>query len=126
MNIALWVVQILLAVTFAGAGFMKLSTPADQLAAAMPWVGRVPSWAPYVAGAAEVLGSLGLVLPAATRIRPVLTPLAALGLVMVMLLAVLWVHLPAGDPIGANLALALVAGLVAYGRLKVAPIEPRN
>ena len=126
MNIALWVVQILLAVAFAGAGFMKLSTPVDELAVALPWVTRVPSWAPYVAGAAEVLGALGLVLPAATRIWPVLTPLAALGLVVIMLLSVLWVHLPAGDPIGANLALALVAGFVAYGRLKVAPIAPRN
>ena len=126
MNIALWIVQILLAVAFAGAGFMKLSTPADQLAAAMPWVARLPSWAPYVAGAAEVLGALGLVLPAATRIRPVLTPLAALGLVVIMLLSVLWVHLPAGDPVGSNLALGLVAGFVAYGRLKVAPIAPRN
>ncbi len=126
MNIALWILQILLAVAFAGAGFMKLSTPADQLAAAMPWVARLPSWAPYVAGAAEVLGALGLVLPAATRIRPVLTPLAALGLVVIMLLSVLWVHLPAGDPVGSNLALGLVAGLVAYGRLKTAPIAPRN
>ncbi len=126
MNIALWIGQILLAAAFGMAGFMKLSTPVDELAVAMPWVIRLPSWAPHVAGAADVLGALGLVLPAATRIRPVLTPLAALGLVMVMLLAVLWVHLPAGDPIGANLALALVAGLVAYGRLKVAPIEPRN
>ena len=126
MNIALWDVQIRLAIAFAGASFMKLSTPADQLAAAMPWVGRVPSWAPYVAGAAEVLGALGLVLPAATRIRPVLTPLAALGLVVIMLLSVLWVHLPAGEPVGSNLALGLVAGLVAYGRLKTAPIAPRN
>ena len=126
MNIALWIVQILLAAAFGMAGFMKLSTPVDELAVAMPWVTRLPSWAPQVAGAADVLGALGLVLPAATRIWPVLTPLAALGLVLVMLLAVLWVHLPAGDSIGANLALALVAGLVAYGRLKVAPIEPRN
>ena len=126
MNIALWIVQILLAAAFGMTGFMKLSTPVDELAVAMPWVTRLPSWAPQVAGAADVLGALGLVLPAATRIWPVLTPLAALGLVLVMLLAVLWVHLPAGDSIGANLALALVAGLVAYGRLKVAPIEPRN
>ncbi len=126
MNIALWIVQILLAAAVGMAGFMKLSTPVDELAVAMPWVTRLPSWAPHVAGAADVLGALGLVLPAATRIWPVLTPLAALGLVVVMLLAVLWVQLPAGDPIGANLALALVAGLVAYGRLKVAPIAPRN
>ncbi len=126
MNIALWIVQILLAAAFGMAGFMKLSTPVDELAVAMPWVTRLPSWAPQVAGAADVLGALGLVLPAATRIRPVLTPLAALGLVVIMLLSVLWVHLPAGEPVGSNLALGLVAGLVAYGRLKIAPIAPRN
>ena len=120
--------SILLAAAFGIAGFTKLLTPADQLAAAMPWVARVPSWALHVAGAADLLGALGLVLPAATRIRPVLTPLAALGLVVVMVLAALWVHLPAGEwsSVGTNFALGLVLGFAAFGRLKAAPIEPRN
>ena len=128
MNRLLWVLQILLAVAFGMAGVMKLVTPLDQLAEGLAWVGRVPGWATRLAAVAEVFGALGLILPAATRIKPQLTAWAAVGLVTVMLLAAVGVHLPAGEwsGIGRNVVLGLLAGVVAYGRFKKAPIEPRE
>ncbi len=127
MRIALWVVQIVLALAFGMGGFMKLTFPLEELATGMDWVSRVPSWAPRVAGASELLGALGLVLPAAVRIRPLLTPLAASGLVVVMILAAVWVHAPASEwaEVGLNVVLGGAAGFVAYGRLRLAPISAR-
>jgi uncharacterized membrane protein YphA (DoxX/SURF4 family) len=93
----------------------------------MIWPGRVPEWMVRTAGTAEVLGMLGLILPAAFRVKPVLTPFAATGLVAVMLLAAFTVHLPAGETSGiaTSLSLGAVAAFVAYGRFKLAPIAPR-
>src|SRR3954464_9187581 len=84
LHIALWIVQVLLAVAFGLAGFPKLTQPIAALAAAMPWTRDVPSALVRVIGTAEIAGALGLILPAATRVRPGLTPLAAAGLVVVM------------------------------------------
>ena len=127
MRIALWIVQVLLAVAFFMAGTMKAFTPAAELAAEMPWVNGVPGWVPRLAGFSELLASIGLVLPAATRIKPVLTPFAALGLVAVMVLAALF-HVTRGEwaMLAPNLVLASLAAFVAWGRLKRAPIEPRG
>ncbi len=129
LHIGLWVVQGLLAFAFVMAGAMKLGTSqADLLAAGehMAWAGRVSPGLIKFIGAAELLGGLGLVLPAATRIAPKLTPVAALGLVTVMVLAA-GHHLTHGEAaaIGPNLVLALLAGFVAWGRLSPAPIVPR-
>ena len=76
--------------------------------------------------AAELLGGIGLVLPAATRIMPKLTPLAALGLLTVMLLAML-THVTRGEfsALGANVMLGGLAAFVAWGRLAKSPIAPR-
>ena len=127
MRITLWVVQIVLALAFGMGGFMKLTFPLEELATGMDWVSRVPSWAPRVAGASELLGALGLVLPAAVRIRPLLTPLAASGLVVVMILAAVSVHAPASEwaEVGLNVVLGGAAGFVAYGRMRLAPIDAR-
>ena len=77
-------------------------------------------------GYAEILGGLGLVLPALTRIQPRLTPLAAGGLVLVMLAAFVF-HLTRGEIGGAifPLILGLLCAFVYYGRTKVVPIAPR-
>lgn len=127
MKIALWIVQALLAVAFGMAGFFKLATPMDQLAAAMPWVADVPSFLPRFIGAAELLGALGLILPAATRIQPKLTPLAAVGLMTVMVLAALF-HVSRGElgALAPNTVLFALAAFVAWGRTKRAPIAPRT
>jgi len=89
MNIALWVVQGLLAVAFAAAGFIKLTKPKDELRAQMSYVDDFSAGTVKLIGAVELLAAIGLILPWATGILPVLTPLAASGLVLTMLLAAL-------------------------------------
>src|SRR4051812_16814396 len=87
LNVSLWFVQILLAVMFGMAGAMKLITPIDALAQQMGWPGTVPEVLVRFIGLSEFAGALGLVLPSLTRIRPRLTALAGVGLVVVMVLA---------------------------------------
>ncbi len=118
MNYALWIVQGLLALLFLFAGGVKLVLPLETLAAQMP----VPG--PFVRfiGVAEVLGAMGLILPGLVRIRPGLTPLAAAGLVIIMIGATVLTLVSGG---GAQalipLAVGLLAAFVAYGRWRVAP-----
>jgi len=127
LHISLWIVQVLLAAAFLMAGAMKLSQPTDALAAQMPWVTAVPAALVRFIGAAEVTGALGLLLPSLTRIQPRLTVLAALGLVVVMLLAAPF-HIGRGEAgmILPNFVLAALAAFVAWGRSKAAPIAPRG
>src|SRR5262245_34922842 len=122
LHVGLWVVQGLVGATFLMAGFMKLTTPMDQLLASMPWVsGAMGHFVRFIA-LAEIAGALGLILPSATRIRPKLTVLAGLGLATVMTLAAL-THLVRGEAgmLPINLTLGGLAGFVAWGRAKKAP-----
>ena len=79
-NISLWLVQALLAVMFGMAGFMKMTAPIAELAEKMAWPGVVPPALVRFIGLSEFAAAIGLILPAATRIKPVLTPLAGAGL----------------------------------------------
>ncbi|MFC5943460.1 DoxX family protein [Micromonospora harpali] len=117
MNIALWALQILLALVFAGAGLTKVTQPKEKLREKMGWVEGVPDGAVKALGALEVLAAIGLFLPALTGIATVLTPLAAVGAAIVMAGAVV-VHARAKEyPPAAFTALLLVAALVvAWGR----------
>ncbi|MFI5914487.1 DoxX family protein [Dactylosporangium sp. NPDC051541] len=117
MNIVLWVVAALVAAGFLFSGAFKLARPHDKYVAAQPWAADAPRWAPTAIGVLEVLGAIGVILPAAIGVAPVLVPLAATGLALVMVGAVL-MHLrrhelPALVPSGVLLILALV---VAWGR----------
>jgi len=127
LNVALWVVQVLLALVFLMSGGMKLTAPvADLIAQGMTWAeGR--EWLPRFIGASEVLGALGLIIPAATRIMPKLTGVAAAALTLVMVLA-FGTHLAMGDMAHAppSLVLGSLAAFVAWGRLKAAPIAARS
>lgn len=127
MKIALWTVQIMLAGAFLMAGSMKAMTPYHELAAQMPWVSAVPTWLPALIGVAEVLGGVGLILPAATRVKPWLTPLAAAGLATVMVLAG-GLHAIRGEfgmlPI--NFILMALSLFVVWGRTKKVPIAERK
>ncbi|MGW3616975.1 DoxX family protein [Micromonospora arida] len=96
MNVVLWIIQILLAAVFAGVGLAKLSQPKEKLRDVMRWVDPVPPSQVKSLGAVELLAAAGLVLPAATGIATVLTPLAAVGLVIVMIGGIL-VHLRARE-----------------------------
>lgn len=89
MNVLAWILQVVLALAFVGAGAMKLSTPKEKLRERMAWVEGFQPGQIKAIGAAEVLGALGLILPAVTKIAPVLTPLAALGLFLTMVGAVI-------------------------------------
>lgn len=126
LNIALWVVQVLLAVAFAGAGFLKLTAPIADLAAKMAWINPSNPGLVRFIGAVEILGAIGLIVPAATRIKPVLTALAALGLTIVMVLAV-GTHVMMNDIPGAvpSIVLGALSAFVAWGRGRKAPILPR-
>jgi uncharacterized membrane protein YphA (DoxX/SURF4 family) len=117
VNIALWIAQILLAAAFLGAGLMKLTQPKDKIAQSMAWAGDFSPTVIKLIGLVEVLGALGLVLPAVTDIAPVLVPAAALGLAIVMVGAIV-THARRGEKqmIGANVVLLLLALFVAWGR----------
>ncbi|MBL9005259.1 MAG: DoxX family protein [Myxococcales bacterium] len=124
LHIALWVAQALLAVGFGMAGLMKLTTPYQQLVSSQAWAQSMPEALLRFIGLSEVAGALGVILPAATRIKPILTPIAAVGLVIIMILAA-GVHLLHGEPPLANVVLGALAALVAWGRLKRVPILSR-
>jgi hypothetical protein len=126
MNVALWVVQILLAALFAGAGFTKLTTPLPDLATMLPYTADLPGALVRFIGASEVTGAIGLVLPALFRVLPFLTAWAAIGLNIVMWLATLF-HLFRGEWRDALVTFVIsnLAAFVAWGRLKKAPIRAR-
>ena len=125
LHISLWVVQVLLAVAFAMAGLVKATQPIAELAKQMPFATDLPMLT-RIAGVSEVVGALGLVLPAATRVRPTLTPLAGASLALVMLLAA-GLHVMRGEleSLPVNFALGGLAAFVAWGRSRKAPIAPR-
>ena len=118
MNVALWIVQGLLAALFLFAGGAKLVMSLDQMAGPV----ALPGWFLRFIGVAEVLGALGLILPGLLRIRPGLTPLAAAGLVIIMIGATV-VGLVGGMVVVAlmNVVVTLLAAFVAYGRWRLAP-----
>ena len=128
MTYALWIVQALLAFMFLFAGGMKLVIPPDVLASmGSPNQIPLPGWFVRFIGVCEVLGALGLILPGLLRIKPWLTPLAAAGLVVIMLGATALTI--AADGVAAGvvpLVVGLLAAFVAYGRWRLAPHPARR
>ncbi|HEY9724666.1 MAG TPA: DoxX family protein [Oscillatoriaceae cyanobacterium] len=124
-RIGLWIAQVLLGAMFVMAGGMKALTPADQLMVAMKGSGLSLGMARFI-GTAELAGAIGVVLPALTRICPILTPIAACGLLTVMILATGFnaMHGQTGAMI-TTIILGCIAAFVAWGRFKKAPIRPR-
>jgi hypothetical protein len=120
MNTALWIIQTLLAALFVFAGGMKLVLPLDQLTGPV----ALPGWFVRFIGVAELLGGLGLVLPGLMRMRPGLTPLAAVGLVIIMIGATVITLMGGG---GAQALIPFVVGVllvfVAYGRSRLVPLR---
>lgn len=125
LNIALWIAQGLLAAMFLMAGVMKTITPIEQLAESAPWVKDLPGLVRFI-GIAELAAGLGLLLPSLLRIKPILTPLAACGLLTIMVFAMVYhgMHAEYGA-IGTNLIIALIAAFIAWGRFKRAPIAAK-
>ncbi|HYG15170.1 MAG TPA: DoxX family protein [Bacteroidia bacterium] len=127
IHITLWVAQVLLAAMFIMSGFMKVAQPISQLSQMLPWAGDMPEALVRFIGLSELLGGLGLLLPSLLRIKPVLTPVAAVGLALIQLLAAGF-HVSRGetDAIGMNIVLAAVAVFIAWGRFKKRPIPAKN
>ncbi|ASN20064.1 DoxX family protein [Arthrobacter sp. YN] len=118
MNITLWIIASVLALAFLGAGAMKLAQPQGKLAASgMGWAEDFTPSAIKAIGLAEVLGALGLILPAVMGIATFLVPVAATGLAIVMVGAII-THLKRGEKQMAviNVVLAALALIVAVGR----------
>ena len=124
MNIALWIIQILLALAFLMAGTLKATQPIDRLAARMKWVNSLrPPQTVRLIGILEVLGAIGLILPAVTGILPWLTPVAAIGLVLTMIGAMI-LHTRRGEAshFAPNMVLLLLAAFIVIGRFVVVPL----
>src|SRR5262245_45587246 len=122
INVVLWVVQGLLAAIFLFAGGVKLVLPIEAMAGPI----ALPGLFMRFIGVAEVAGALGLVLPSLLRIQPRLTPVAAGGLIIIMIGATIITGI--AGPVAMALTPAVVGvllGLVAYGRVKTRPIASR-
>jgi uncharacterized membrane protein YphA (DoxX/SURF4 family) len=119
MNVFLWIVQVLLAVAFLGAGAMKVSRPKEKLQPRMGFVEDYSANAVKAIGAVELLGALGVILPWATGIAKVLTPLAAAGMVVIMIGAII-THVrrkeTTPNEIGVPVALLVLALIATIGR----------
>jgi uncharacterized membrane protein YphA (DoxX/SURF4 family) len=125
LHIALWVVQVALALAFGMIGVTKLTTSdAVLIQQSGELVEKYGVGLIRFIGITEILGALGLILPAALRILPVLTPLAAIGLAIIMSLATA-LHASKGEPIVTQVAFLLLTLFVVWGRGSKAPISAR-
>ncbi|BBA98941.1 putative DoxX family protein [Actinacidiphila reveromycinica] len=117
MSVFLWVVQTALAAAFALSGLVKATEPRERLVGRFPWAEDFSLPALRFIGAMGLLGAVGLVAPGASGVLPVLTPVAATGLAVMMALAGA-THVRRGEPSGVVVAavLLLLAALVAWGR----------
>jgi uncharacterized membrane protein YphA (DoxX/SURF4 family) len=123
MTYALWIIQVLLALLFLFSGGMKLVLPIEAMTQQM----AMPGLFLRFIGVVEVLGGLGLILPGLLRIRPVLTPLAAAGLVIIMIGATVLTLVSGGGGLALiPLVVGLLLAFVAYGRWRLAPHRGRT
>jgi putative oxidoreductase len=123
LHYTLWTFQVLLALLFLFAGIMKLVTPAEKLAAQAPQFSV--NFMRFI-GVVETLGGLGMVLPGLLKIKTGLTPLAAAGLVIVMIGAVVVAYQTMGvKGVAVPLVTGIVAAFVAYGRWRMVPLPER-
>jgi putative oxidoreductase len=126
LHLTLWLAQVFLFAAFGLAGLLKLTMPVTGLAEAMGWPADVPPWLVRSIGAAELAGALGVLAPGLLRLRPMLVPVAAAALLLLMALAAVF-HLLRGElaAIGLNMVLAAIAGFVAWGRSRRVPVAAR-
>ena len=122
MNVALWIIQVLLAALFIFSGGMKLVLPIEKMQDPV----ALPGLFLRFIGVCELLGGIGLILPSLLRIRPGLTPLAAAGLVVIMVGAVVISVMYMGVASALiPLLVGVLAAFIAYGRSRLAPIAPK-
>ncbi len=127
-NIILWILQVLVGLAFIGAAYSHGIAPEQMLAQpGGEWVAALPRGLLSFIALCEFLGGVGVILPALTRIKPWLTPLAAALLALVMLLA-MGFHIIRGEypNVIFNLVLFALAAAVAYGRFALVPLKPKQ
>ena len=130
-NALLWTLQVLWGIFFSFTGFGKILAcdPAvwNHMLHQVAWFSAVPQGLFVFIGVCEFLGGIGLILPAMTGVKPKLTPYAAIGLTLVMILAGIF-HIVRGESsffVPVNLVLGGVTAFIAYGRLMAIPIVAR-
>lgn len=125
MNISLWAAQGILALIFIWAAYTKLFQPLEEAAKMLPWAKDNPGLVKFT-GIVELLGAIGIILPAALRFQPTLTINAAYGIIALMISAAIF-HISRGETplIGMNIFFLLLAAFVVWGRSKKAIILPK-
>jgi putative oxidoreductase len=126
MNGALWILQVLLALFSLAAGWNHALRPLNDTIQSSPWAADLPVALVRFVGVTELAAGIGLLLPAATRIKPLLTPLAAVGLAVIMGLAVPF-HIMRGEAnvIAMHIVVVGLCAVVAWGRFRRVPIRAR-
>jgi len=122
LHIALWVLQWILGASLVAAGILKFVSPIDEALQMFPWAADGETLS-RITAVIDVIGGLGVLLPSVMRVFPRVTVVAAIGVVAFMLPAIVF-HLMRNEPIEAALSivLATMAGVVAWGRSRLAPI----
>lgn len=117
----LWLAQLALALVLLSGAYMKLGMPLDEAVKNVPWVGELPGLAKFT-GVVDLLGGLGILLPALLRIQPRLSVLAAVGIIVLQLLA-MGFHLMRGEAmvLPMNAVLLALAVFVLWGRTRAVP-----
>jgi hypothetical protein len=117
VNVVLWIAAGLLALAMLGSGGMKVLRPAEALRPQMGWIDDLPDGSHKIIGTLEILAAIGLILPPALDIAPILAPIAATGLAILMIGAIV-VHVRRKEtqPLPINIVLLLLAAFVAWGR----------
>jgi hypothetical protein len=117
VDVVLWIIAGLLAAAFLFSGTFKLVLPRDKYIAAQPWAADAPPWAPVAIGILELLGAIGVIMPAILGVAPILVPVAATGLALIMAGAVA-MHLRRRElaALGPSAVLLILAVALAWGR----------
>ena len=119
LNIVLWVAQVFLAATLIWAASMKLFQPIDKLSTMWPWTAQIPVTYVNLTGIIDLLAALGLILPGLLRIKPRLTAIDSICIIILMICASIF-HISRGEAsvIGVNIVFAALAAFIAWGRFK--------
>ncbi len=127
LNTVLWVLQILMAMAYLNAGYLKTFRAIQEIAPTIFWAPSLPEALVRFIGISELLGAIGLILPGLLKIRPGLTTLAAAGLTLVMVLANIY-HISKGEffVLPMTGAFLLIMAFITYGRWKLSPLPSRK
>lgn len=115
VHISLWAAQVILAVFLISGAIMKF-LPIEKISVMMPWTGEIPKVGVRFLGVIDLLGAIGLILPSLLRIKPQVTPWAAVCIILLMFCAIVF-HISRGETavIGVNIFCIVIAGFITWG-----------